>query len=142
MLNVLTNPILNEMLHDGRNIRIMEDYFYVDPQKVRWEIYKDLIVNGADKPTWLWSISGGPFVGKERIASIFHDRYCIHRLRAHKDVHNMFWFLMMDLGCDEGRADRRWFAVDKFGPKWDQAGRDEVRGKEEKEFLDSVSEEW
>ena len=92
MLNVLLHPGLNEMLHDGRRIRIMEDYYYVDPQGTRWELHKDDIVNGADKPRLLWAVSGGPYIGKERIASMFHDVYCVSRTCAHKDVHNMFWF--------------------------------------------------
>lgn len=142
MLNILEHPVLNEMLHDGRRIRIMDNYFYLDPQKRQWDLLRGDIVNGADKPRLLWTLSGGPYIGKERIASMFHDKYCDSRVRPHTEVHTMFWFLMMDLGVSEGHADRLWFAVDRFGPKWDEHGHDQDVTKEEKAFMDSAGEEW
>ena len=149
MLNALEHPILNEMLHDGRRIRIMGNYFYEytgwwsgDPTPKRYEIHKGDIVNGADKPKILWSFSGGPYIGKERIASFFHDPQCDQRINPHKEVHNMFWFMMMDLGVEEGRADRRWKGVDLFGPRWDLHGHDEERSKEDKALMGDIEVEW
>lgn len=149
MLNALKHSILNEMLHDGRRIRIMGDYFYqytgwhrCDRRELRYEIHTGDIVNGADKPKILWSFSGGPYIGKERIASFFHDIRCDKRDCPHKEVHNMFWFMMMDLGVEEGRADRRWKGVDLFGPRWILNGHDEERTKEDQALMEDIEVEW
>src|SRR5688572_30359773 len=51
---------------DGRNMRLEEDFAYVDAQGKRWLAPKGSTVNGASIPQEFWSLIGGPFEGPFR----------------------------------------------------------------------------
>lgn len=131
-----------EWLPDGRTMLLLNTLTYVDPKGVEWIAPEGSLVDGASIPRALWTLSGSPFVGKYRVASIVHDVYCRTRSRPHEHVHNMFHNLMLDTGVDKKQADRMWWAVTTFGPKWDEHGADLKLSEEERAFQESVGEEW
>jgi Protein of unknown function (DUF1353) len=67
---------------DGRNMRLEEDFAYVDTRGKRWHAGKGSIVNGASIPHALWSVIGGPFEGPFRNASVVHDVGCDEQTEA------------------------------------------------------------
>jgi Protein of unknown function (DUF1353) len=77
---------LVELLNDGRRVKLEEPFAYIDPGKIRWQVPKDAVVDGASIPRMLWLLLGGPFEGKYRNASIIHDWYCDIRVRPWKQV--------------------------------------------------------
>src|SRR5262245_59996840 len=86
----LTTPKV-ELLDDGRTLRLIEDFVYVDPDKKPWVASKDLIVDGATIPRGFWSVTGGPLDGQFRNASIVHDEACDRMTEPWEDVHLMFF---------------------------------------------------
>src|SRR5262245_32434634 len=62
-----------ELLDDGRQLRLLEDFAYVDPRNKAWVAPKGAVVDGASIPRALFSIVGGPLEGQYRNASIVHD---------------------------------------------------------------------
>ena len=67
--------VLTEWLRDGRTMKLLEDFAYVDAAGKRWLAKKGLSVDGASIPRALWW-SGGPYEGTYREASVVHDVYC------------------------------------------------------------------
>ena len=131
-----------EWLSDGRTCRLLHDYEFRTKDGTIWLLPKDALVDGASIPRMLWSISGSPFVGKYRVASAFHDHHCVIRTHPYHAVHNMFWECMLVCGVDRNKADRMWWAVMTFGPKWDpKTGLDIERSAEEQAWIDSAGEE-
>jgi hypothetical protein len=86
-------------LGDDRNMCLLEDFWYTDPQGRRWNAPKGSITNGASIPRTLWSSIGSPFTGNYRRASIIHDI----ALRTHSilrdDTDTMFYFACLAGGC-------------------------------------------
>jgi len=132
-----------EWLSDGRTVRILYNYEYRTRDGTIWELPKDALVDGASIPRVLWTISGSPFVGKYRTPSAFHDHHCYVRSHPYIQVHQMFWECMLHCGVDRDKADRMWWAVSTFGPRWDtKTGLDLDKTPEEQAFIDSAGEEW
>ena len=42
--------VQTEWLDDGRKMRLLSDFSYVDPKQVRWKAPKDAVVDGASIP--------------------------------------------------------------------------------------------
>ena len=80
-----------ELLSGGRNLRLVEDFAYVDLSKKTWGAPKDSIVDGASIPQVFWSVSGGPLEGQYRNASIIHDTACDRMTEPWEDVHLAFY---------------------------------------------------
>jgi Protein of unknown function (DUF1353) len=71
-----SGPILLELLPDGRDMKVVRGFTYVDPNNVTWMVPKGAVTNGATIPSALWSIVGGPREGKYRDAAVVHDHFC------------------------------------------------------------------
>lgn len=113
-------------LSDGRNVRLLSTFSYVDKRGRIWKAKEGAVVNGASIPRLFWRLIGSPWVGKYRRASIIHDVYCHSKTRPSKTVHKV-WCEMV---AADGTPDWKTWAVCKavrwFGPKW-KGGDDESR---------------
>jgi hypothetical protein len=107
-----------EWLSDGRRMKLLEDFEYIDQRYVIWKAPKDSIVDGASIPQWAWSIIGGPFEGKYRDASVIHDVACDKKDRPWQSVHEAFFDAMMASGVDTVHAKVMYAAVFYRGPRW------------------------
>lgn len=114
-----TGRLVAEFLDDGRRVRLLESYTYVDPSGVVWKVPKGTVVDGASIPRAFWTIIGGPFEGKYRNASVVHDFFCVTKDRAWKSVHRMFYEAMLESGVERPRAKVMYYAVYYFGPRWE-----------------------
>lgn len=110
-------------LPDGRTLELVQDFEFVAPNNVKWVVPKRAKVDGASIPKPLWSTIGGPFSGKYRDASVVHDFYCDVRIRTSNKVHRVFYDAMLASGVEKSKADVMYFAVLRFGPKWDGVSR-------------------
>lgn len=95
-----------EWLPDGRNMKLLEDFSYTDPTGMVWLAPSGSITDGASIPSFLWSVVGGPFEGKYRIAAIVHDVVCAnHRtIEERKAGDRMFREACLCAGCTEAEA--------------------------------------
>jgi hypothetical protein len=116
-----TGRLVAEFLDDGRKVRLLENYTYVDPAGVVWKVPKGTVVDGASIPRPFWSVIGGPFEGKYRNASVVHDFYCETKDRDWKSVHRMFYDAMLESKVERTRANVMYYAVYYFGPRWETA---------------------
>lgn len=107
-------------LPDGRNMRLTEDFVFIDSRGQPWLAEKDTIVNGASIPRILWSIIGPPFTGKYRNASIVHDAECEKMRVPSADVHRMFYDACLAGGSSKAEAKMLYWAVANHGPQWHQ----------------------
>lgn len=113
---------LNEPDDKHRDMRVLEEITYTDPDQTEWTVPANGIVNGASIPAILWSKVGCPYIGNYRRATVFHDHYCDHHQgRTHEAVHLMFYYAMLADGVSKVRASIMYQAVKMFGPKWDPA---------------------
>jgi hypothetical protein len=107
-----------ELLDDGRQLKLLEDFVYLDPRGRAWTANKDSVVNGASIPRVFWTITGGPLEGKYRNASIVHDEWCVRMTETSEKVHLMFYEACRCGGVPEYQAKLLYAAVCHFGPKW------------------------
>lgn len=113
-----TGRVVSEWLDDGRNMRLVEPFSYVDPRGLTWRASAGSVVNGASIPKFFWRVIGGPLEGRYRRASVIHDVYCEHRSRPFRSVHRMFYDACRADGCEWWRATLMYWAVRLFGPRW------------------------
>jgi hypothetical protein len=118
----LTAP-KTEWTDNGRDMRMVEDFVYVDPRDKPWLAPRDSIVNGASIPSLFWTWIGGPFEGKYRNASIVHDVACEQKKERWKDVHRMFFDACLAGGVSDSEAKRLYWAVARYGPRWSHESR-------------------
>jgi hypothetical protein len=109
--------IVAKMLPDGRNLKVMQDFTYVDPQGVRWEVPAGTETDGASVPAAFW-IAYPPFTGKYRMAAVVHDRYCQTHERVWRATHKAFYDAMLTAGVDGTTAKLLYGAVYAMGPRW------------------------
>ncbi|TIT02674.1 DUF1353 domain-containing protein [Mesorhizobium sp.] len=114
-----TGRLVAELLDDGRRVRLIEKYTYVDPSGEVWEVPAGTVVDGASIPQFFWGLIGGPFEGKYRKASVMHDYYCDEKTRDWKTVHRMFLDAMLEAGVEQRLAKTMYYAVYFFGPRWE-----------------------
>lgn len=107
-----------ELLDEGRRVKLVNDFGYIDQYGSRWDVPAGAIVDGASIPRVLWSIIGGPFEGPYRIASVIHDWFCDLRTRPWRAVHRMFYEAMVVSGVAHGRAALMYGGVYWGGPRW------------------------
>jgi hypothetical protein len=107
---------------DGRNMRLVEDFAFVDPHGKRWHAPTGSVINGASIPRVFWSVIGGPFEGRFRNASVVHDAACEAQVAPWQDVHRMFYNAMRCARVGEGKAQTMFWAVYQFGPRWSMPG--------------------
>lgn len=114
---------------DDRNMQLLEDFAYVDPDGIRWDAPRGSVVNGASIPSALWNTIGPPFVGDYRRASVVHDVACEVRDRPHGEVHLMFYYAMRADGMGYVKANVMYQAVKRFGPRWGVTGSLSMHGQ-------------
>lgn len=107
-----------EWMTKTREMRLLETFFFKDPDCKVWTVPKGAIVDGASIPQIFWSFIGGPFEGRYRDASVVHDYYCKVRTEPSELVHEMFYHAMLANGVDSNKASAMFYAVSWFGPKW------------------------
>lgn len=125
-----TNPaqfkgeVVATMLPDGRNMRLVQPFAYIDSKGMSWEVPAGAETDGASIPKAFW-ITHPPFTGKYRSAAVIHDYYCRIQSRSWQDTHNVFFEAMRTAGVDDRTAKVLWGAVYNFGPRWgsDAVGR-------------------
>ena len=103
---------------DGRRMRLLKNFGYVDPTGKLWIAPVDSVIDGASIPQLFWSVMGGPFEGLYRNASVVHDIACDEKKEDWKDVHRMFFQACLCGGVDSIKASLMYGAVYHFGPRW------------------------
>ena len=106
-------------LPDGTNLMLVEDFVYVDHTGKEWGVPKGTSTDGASIPGAFWSIVGAPFSGKFRAAAVIHDFYCETKHRDWRAVHRVFYDAMITSGVSEAQAKLMYYAVYRFGPRWE-----------------------
>jgi hypothetical protein len=89
-----------------RNMMVLEDFWYVDPDGKKWPAPAGSIINGASIPRPLWSLVGSPYTDDYRRASIVHDVACKDSAVDRKDADVMFFHACRAGGCSPQQA--RW----------------------------------
>ena len=119
--------LILEPLRDGRLMRVIEPFGFLDPEQKRWPVPVGTKVDGASIPQPLWSLIGGPFEGKYRDASVVHDYYCDVRTVPWKAVHRVFYLGMRASGLSDQRAKLMYTAVYFAGPRWTDTAVENAR---------------
>jgi hypothetical protein len=115
-----------EWLANGRHMRLLNRFAYVDPIEIRWEVPRGAVVDGASIPRVLWTLIGGPFEGKYRTASVVHDWYCDLRSRPWKQVHRMFFDAMITSLVPVAQARLLYAGVYLGGPRWSKTVEENI----------------
>jgi outer membrane protein OmpA-like peptidoglycan-associated protein len=110
-------PVKTEWLEDGRKMRLLEDFQYLDNASKAWLAPKGWVVDGASIPQVLWAF-GGPLEGLYRKASVVHDVACDKEQETWQAVHRMFFEAMQCSGVAMTRAQVMYAAVYHCGPRW------------------------
>lgn len=113
-----SGPVRAEWASDGRTMTLLEDFSYTDRKKRTWTAPKGMTLDGASIPRWAWPIIGGPFEGRYRDASVIHDAGCMLKWAPWPDVHEVFYWGMLDSGVEEWRAKIMYVAVYQFADRW------------------------
>jgi hypothetical protein len=111
-------PPRTEWLPDGRKMRLLSDFYYIDPRHRAWIAPTGTEVDGASIPPLLWSVIGGPFEGQYRDASIVHDIECVRKTTPWEEVHYMFYEACRCGGVGERKAKLLYAGVYHGGPRW------------------------
>ncbi len=112
---------LVELDGDGRKLKLMRSLTYWAPSGKEWRVPAGVQVDGASIPQPFWTLIGGPLEGKYRDASIIHDFYCDRKTRPWRDVHRVFFDGMITSGVEVNKAKIMYYAVYRFGPRWEAA---------------------
>jgi len=95
---------LADPAHPDRDMKLLEDFTYTDPQGKQWLAPKDAIINGASIPRPLWTAVGSPYTDDYRRASIVHDVACSDSTVSRKDADVMFYYACQAGGCSPSQA--------------------------------------
>ena len=104
---------------DRRYANLLSPLAYTQPDGDHWPVPEGAWLDGASIPRPFWSLIGGPFSGLYLEASVVHDYYCDHHVRPWRDVHRMFYDAMLCRGVGGAKARIMYYAVYRFGPRWD-----------------------
>jgi hypothetical protein len=119
MFGKFIGTVKAEWIDPDRNMSLLDDFIYVDPDERQWLAPKGAIINGASIPRIFWSIIGSPFTGEYRNASVVHDVACRSPYpAAWQAVHRMFYWACRCGGVHQKRAKIMYAAVYHFGPRW------------------------
>lgn len=120
--------VVAEWSDDGRDMTLVQDFAYIEPNGKRWVAPKGSVVNGASIPQAFWSVIGGPFEGAFRNASVVHDVGCDDQSESWEDVHRMFYDACRCGGVSSQKAKMMYWAVYNFGPRWPAPGERQLYG--------------
>ena len=87
-----------------REMKLLEDFKYTDPNDREWLAPKGSVVNGASIPRPLWAIVGSPYTDDYRRASILHDVACKNSEVSRKEADKMFHSACLAGGCSKSQA--------------------------------------
>ena len=104
--------------NDGRNMTLLSELRYTDPEGVLWIAPAGSVVDGASIPRVLWSLMGGPFDGKYRNASVLHDVAYDQKTRPWKLCDRMFYNAMRCSGVAATEAKTMYYALYRHGRHW------------------------
>jgi hypothetical protein len=104
--------------NDGRNMTLLSELHYTDPEGVIWIAPTGSVVDGASIPRVLWSLMGGPFEGKYRNASVLHDVAYDQKTRPWKQCDRMFYNAMRCSGVAATEAKTMYYALYRHGRHW------------------------
>jgi hypothetical protein len=108
---------------EDRKMQMLSEFAFVDGGEYRWVAHVGETVDGASIPDLVWSkVTGTPFIGDYRRASIVHDVACTRQERTSREAHRMFYEAMLADGTSKKRALLFYTAVRLFGPRWDGRG--------------------
>lgn len=111
------------LLDDGHLVQLLETIYYRDRGLRVWTAHKNNLFNGSNIPPHVWTLlKEGPLNGRHRIASFFHDEYCVTRERPYQQVHGMYYEACMAAGADEDASRMKYAAIMGGGPVWNTAG--------------------
>ena len=110
--------VQTEWLDDGRRMRLLQDFRFLEPDSTEWIAPRDSSIDGASIPQVFWSFIGGPFEGLYRNASVVHDVACVVKTRPWRRVHRMFYLASRTGGVGAANAKVMFGAVFHFGPRW------------------------
>lgn len=113
-----TGKLIFEPLADGRRMRVLQDFGFMEADGLHWSVPPRAVVDGASIPRPLWSLIGGPFEGKYRDASVVHDYYCDVRSAEWQMVHRMFYRGMLASDVSVAQAKLMYAGVYFGGPRW------------------------
>ena len=99
---------------------LLQDYWFVDENNLKWTAPAGYVVNGASIPRKLWEELGGPWSGKYRNAAVLHDYFTGEKLRNSKRVNEMFLEAMLQSDVSPFKARLIFLGVHIFGDKWDE----------------------
>ena len=102
----------------GRLMQLFHPFSFIDDHELRWDVPAGAQIDGATIPRVLWSVTGSPYEGKYRKASVVHDFYCSVRTRDADATHRMFHEAMLVSGVSAGKAKIMYAAVKYAGPRW------------------------
>ncbi|MES2299207.1 MAG: DUF1353 domain-containing protein [Pseudomonadota bacterium] len=89
---------------NDRAMRLLADFWYIDPAGRRWLAPEGSVIDGASIPQTLWSSVGSPYTGEYRRASIVHDVACDTPHGVRTDGDTMFYFACLCGGCSPLQA--------------------------------------
>ena len=89
---------------EDRDMMLIEDFSYTDPDGKVWLAPCGSIINGASIPRPLWSTVGSPYTDDYRRASIVHDVACNSPTIPRKNADVMFYYACMAGGCSPAQA--------------------------------------
>jgi hypothetical protein len=104
--------------NDGRNMTLLSELRYTDPNGVVWIAPAGSVVDGASIPRVLWSLMGGPFEGKYRNASVLHDVAYDEKTRPWQECDRMFYNGMRCSGVSPTEAKTMYYALYRHGRHW------------------------
>jgi hypothetical protein len=109
----------------GKTKKLVDDLYFIDPDKFVWKAGKNDITDGASIPELFQPIIGGPFEADYLPAAIIHDHYTnkAHRVRPWRDTARVFYQAMIVRGINVIKAKTMYFAVYAFGPHWDELAK-------------------
>ncbi len=110
--------LIIKALDDGRRLKLIQPFAFEDAVGKLWGVPANVVVDGASIPQGFWSITGGPFSGKYREASVIHDHYCVEKTDTWENVHLVFYNGMRANGVSPIKAKLMYGAVYNFGPRW------------------------
>jgi hypothetical protein len=87
-----------------RDMRMLEDFWYIDPNGKTWKAPAGSVINGASIPRPLWSTVGSPYTDDYRCASVVHDVACGDPAIPREEADKMFYFACLAGGCSTFQA--------------------------------------
>lgn len=110
--------LITKAFEDGRRLKLIQPFAFEDATGKLWGVPTNVIVDGASIPKVFWNITGGPFSGKYREASVIHDHYSAEKTDTWQNVHLVFYKGMRANGVNAIKAKLMYAAVYNFGPRW------------------------